>query len=749
MSETDFDDPNIVSESIDAALSSRYLAYSLSTITQRALPDLRDGLKPVHRRILFAMRELKLKPETGFKKCARVVGDVIGRFHPHGDQAVYDALVRLSQSFAQRYPLVDGQGNFGNIDGDGAAAMRYTESRLTQASDILLDGIDRDTVDFRKTFSGEDDEPVVLPAGFPNLLANGTSGIAVGMATSIPPHNAGELIDACLHLIKYPNASIATLMKYVPGPDFPTGGVLVDGPEEIQAAYETGKGGFRLRARWEKEELSRGQWQVVITEIPYGVPKSRIVEKLAGLIEAKKAPLLDDVRDESAEDVRMVLVPKSKNVDPDIFMESLFKLSDLESRISLNLNVLDSSRTPGVRSLREALRGWLDHRKVVLVRGTNWRLDKIAHRLDVLAGYLVAFLNLDEVIRIIREEDDPKAELMQAFHLNERQAEAILNMRLRSLRKLEEMEIRTEHADLEKEQAELRELLASDDAQWKRIGEDMRAVKKRLADFMDGDVRRTSLEEAPEASAEDVLEAMVVKEPITVVLSEKGWIRSLKGKNVDISGVKFKEGDRAAFSVSAETTDKLVLFGSNGKFYTLGCDKLPGGRGQGEPIRLLVDMDESHVPIAMFVPEAGRKLLLASSAGYGFVVNEEDVIASTKSGKQVLNVSGGVEAQVCVPVQGDHVAVVGENRKVLIFPVSELNEMSRGKGTKLQAYKDGGLVDAIVFDAEEGLYWTASSGRRSEYKDWKLWLGKRAQAGRMAQRGFSSAGRFGTARGSV
>lgn len=749
MSDTDFNNPNVVTESIDTALTSRYLAYSLSTITQRALPDLRDGLKPVHRRILYAMRELKLKPESGFKKCARVVGDVIGRFHPHGDQAVYDALVRLSQNFAQRYPLVDGQGNFGNIDGDGAAAMRYTESRLTQAADILLEGIDRDTVDFRKTFSGEDEEPVVLPAGFPNLLANGTSGIAVGMATSIPPHNASELIDVCLHLIKHPNASISTLMKYVPGPDFPTGGILVNGPEEIEAAYENGRGSFRLRARWEKEDLTRGQWQVVVSEIPFGVPKSRVVEKLASLIEAKKAPLLDDVRDESAEDVRMVLVPKSKNVDPDIFMESLFKLSDLESRIGLNLNVLDSRRTPGVRSLREALRGWLDHRKEVLVRGTNWRLGKIAHRLDVLAGYLVAFLNLDEVIRIIREEDDPKSGLMKTFHLNERQAEAILNMRLRSLRKLEEMEIRTEHAELEKEQAGLRALLASNDAQWKRIGDDLRIVKKRLADFMDGDLRRTTLEDAPQASAEDVLEAMVVKEPITVVLSEKGWIRSLKGKNVDVSGVKFKEGDRAAFAVSAETTDKLVLFGSNGKFYTLGCDKLPGGRGQGEPIRLLVDMEESHVPIAMFVPKAGSKLLLASSAGYGFVVNEEDVIASTKSGKQVLNVSGGVEAQVCVPVQGDHVAVAGENRKVLVFPVAELNEMTRGKGTKLQSYKGGGLADAIVFDGKEGLFWTTASGRRTEYQEWKMWLGKRAQAGRMAQRGFPASGRFGRPQGSV
>ncbi len=742
MSQTSDIDNRIVEESFDEALSSRYLAYSLSTITQRALPDLRDGLKPVHRRILYAMRELKLRPETGFKKCARVVGDVIGRFHPHGDQAVYDAMVRLSQAFSQRYPLVDGQGNFGNIDGDGAAAMRYTEARLTHAAELLLVRIDENTVDFRQTFSGDDDEPVVLPAGFPNLLANGTSGIAVGMATAVPPHNASELIAACLHLIKHPNASISSLMKHIPGPDFPTGGVLVEDAAKIEESYETGRGGFRLRAKWQIETLSHGQWQILVSEIPYMVQKSRLIERLATLIETKKLPLLADVRDESAEEVRVILEPKTKTIDPELFMESLFRLSDLEVRIPLNLNVLDKDGRPAVRSLREALLGWLDHQREVLLRSSKWRLEKIERRLDTLAGYLIAFLNLDEVIRIIREEDHPKTQLMTSFSLNEAQAEAILNMRLRSLRKLEEMEIRVEDQKLREEQSELEELLKSDEQQWKKITADLRAVKKLLADADDNDARRTLISEAPLASTEDVLEALVVKEPITVVLSERGWIRALKGKNVDVSGVKFKEGDRAAFAVSADTTDKLVLFASNGKFYTLGCDKLPGGRGQGEPIRLMIDMEEHHVTIAMFIADPNRKLLVASSAGYGFVVREKNVMAMTKGGKQVLNVSGSVEACVCTPVKGDHVAVIGENRKVLIYPLDELNEMNRGKGTKLQSYKDGGLADAIVFDGDEGLFWTSSSGRRTAYQDWKLWLGKRAQAGRIAQRGFPVSTRF-------
>ncbi|PHR62767.1 MAG: DNA topoisomerase IV subunit A [Robiginitomaculum sp.] len=743
MSDTTIKAPSVVEESIDDALSSRYLAYSLSTITQRALPDLRDGLKPVHRRILYAMLELKLRPGSGFKKCARVVGDVIGRFHPHGDQAVYDALVRLSQLFAQRYPLVDGQGNFGNIDGDGPAAMRYTEARLTKAADLLLAGIEEDTVDFRQTFSGDDDEPVVLPAGYPNLLANGTSGIAVGMATSVPPHNANELLDACLHLIKHPNASIATLMKYIPGPDFPTGGILVEAPDKIAESYATGRGGFRLRSRWEKEDLKHGQWRIIITEIPYSVQKSKLIEKLALLIETKKLPLLGDVSDESAEDVRVVLEPKTKAVNPDLFMESLFRLSDLEVRIPLNLNVLDAQRKPAVRSLREALLGWLAHKREVLQRGANWRLGKISSRLDVLAGYLVAFLNLDEVIRIIREDDDPKSSLMQTFSLADAQAEAILNMRLRSLRKLEEMEIRGEDARLRIEQGELQSLLASETAQWAKITTDLREVKKVLAKACDGDHRRTSFASAPTTTIEQVLKSLVVKEPITVVLSEKGWIRALKGKNVDIAGVKFKDGDRAAFAVSADTTDKLMLFASNGKFYTLGCDKLPGGRGQGEPIRLIIDLDENHVPISMFVTDPARKLLVASSAGYGFIVPEREVVSLKRGGKQVLNVLGDVEARVCVAASGDHLAVIGENRKVLIYPLDQINEMNRGKGIRLQAYKDGGLSDAITFEQSEGLFWTTASGRRTEYQDWKLWLGKRAGSGRIAQRGFPGSTRFG------
>ena len=732
----------ILEEPIDDALSSRYLAYSLSTITQRALPDVRDGLKPVHRRILYAMRELKLDPESGFKKCARVVGDVIGRFHPHGDQAVYDALVRLAQDFAQRYRLVDGQGNFGNVDGDSAAAMRYTESRLTIAARLLLEGINEDTVDFRATYSGEDDEPVVLPAGFPNLLANGSNGIAVGMATSIPPHNAAELLDAAAHLVKHPGASIDTLMKFVPGPDFPTGGVIVE-PEESRAeAYRTGRGGFRLRSRWEREDLPRGQWQIVVTEIPYQVQKAKLIEKLAMLIETKKLPLLGDVRDESAEDIRLILEPRSRTVDPDIFMESLFALSDLEVRISLNLNVLAADGTPGVLSLRETLQAWLDHRREVLQRRTRARLGKIATRLEVLSGYIIAFLNLDEVIRIIREEDHPKAELIRAFSLTETQAEAILNMRLRSLRKLEEMELRREDEALQGEQATLKTLLADDQAQWKAILGEIKEAKTLLGPKTEGGARRSSFAEAAPQDRSAVLEAMVIKEPLTIVLSEKGWIRALKGHGTDIADIRFKEDDKAAFVVPVQSTDKLVLFATNGKAYTLPCDKLPGGRGHGDPIRLLIDMDESHAPIALFVHEPGAKLLVAATTGHGFIVPEEAVIALTKGGKQVLNVSGAAEAVLCKRIAGDHIAVIGENRKMLCYPLAEINEMNRGKGVKLQSYKDGGLADAITFNAEDGLVWTDPGGRSFVCKDWRQWLGKRAQAGRMAPRGFPRSGLF-------
>ncbi len=732
----------ILDEPIDDALSSRYLAYSLSTITQRALPDVRDGLKPVHRRILYAMRELKLDPDSGFKKCARVVGDVIGRFHPHGDQAVYDALVRLAQDFAQRYQLVDGQGNFGNVDGDSAAAMRYTESRLTIAARLLLEGINEDTVDFRATYSGEDDEPVVLPAGFPNLLANGSNGIAVGMATSIPPHNAAELLDAAAHLIKHPGASIATLMKYVPGPDFPTGGIIVE-PEASRAeAYATGRGGFRLRSRWIREELPRGQWQIVVTEIPYQVQKAKLIEKLAALIETRKLPLLGDVRDESAEDIRLILEPKSRTVDLDIFMESLFALSDLEVRISLNLNVLGADGTPGVLSLQETLQAWLDHRRIVLQRRTEARLGKIANRLEVLSGYIIAFLNLDEVIRIIREKDQPKAELIQTFSLSEIQAEAILNMRLRSLRKLEEMELRREDEALKDEQSELTALLGSEDAQWQAITGEIRQAKALLGPKSEGGARRSDFAEAVQPDRSAVLEAMVVKEPLTIVLSEKGWIRALKGHGIDKADIRFKEDDKAAFVVPVQSTDKLVLFATNGKAYTLPCDKLPGGRGHGDPIRLLIDLDESHAPIALFVHDPAAKLLVASTTGHGFQVQEAALIAMTKGGKQVLNVGAGAEAVVCTRITGDHLAVVGENRKVLCYPMDEVNEMSRGKGVKLQNYKDGSLADAITFLGEDGLRWTDPGGRTVACKDWQNWLGKRAQAGRMAPRGFPRSGLF-------
>ncbi len=732
----------ILDESIDDALSSRYLAYSLSTITQRALPDVRDGLKPVHRRILFAMRELKLDPESGFKKCARVVGDVIGRFHPHGDQAVYDALVRLAQDFAQRYRLVDGQGNFGNVDGDSAAAMRYTESRLTIAARLLLEGIDEDTVDFRTTYSGEDDEPVVLPAGYPNLLANGANGIAVGMATSIPPHNAAELLDAAAHLIKFPGASIATLMKFVPGPDFPTGGIIVE-PEQTRAeAYASGRGGFRLRSRWEREELARGQWQIVITEIPYQVQKAKLIEKLALLIETKKLPLLGDVRDESAEDIRLVLEPRSRTVDADVFMESLFALSDLEVRISLNLNVLGSDGTPGVLSLREALQAWLDHRREVLQRRTRARLGKIANRLEVLSGYIIAFLNLDEVIRIIREEDHPKADLISAFSLTETQAEAILNMRLRSLRKLEEMELRREDETLHGEQTELNALLADSNMQWAKITTEIKQAKVLLGPKSEGGARRSSFANIIPQDRNAVLEAMVVKEPLTIVLSEKGWIRALKGHGTDITDIKFKEGDEAAFVVPVQSTDKLVLFASNGKAYTLPCDKLPGGRGHGDPIRLLIDLDESHTPIALFVHEPTAKLLVAATTGHGFVLEEKAIIALTKGGKQVLNIGPAAEAIVCTRITGDYLAVVGENHKMLCYPLAEVNKMARGKGVKLQSYKDGGLADAMTFIAQDGLVWTDPGGRSITCKDWRDWLGKRAQAGRLAPRGFPRSGLF-------
>ncbi len=728
---------DIIEEHIDDALSSRYLAYALSTITMRALPDVRDGLKPVHRRILYAMRQLKLNPETAHKKCARIVGDVMGQYHPHGDQSIYDALVKLSQEFSTRYPLVDGQGNFGNIDGDSAAAMRYTEARMMAAGVALLDGIDEDAVDFIATYNEEDEEPAVLPGGFPNLLANGATGIAVGMATSIPPHNLGEICNAALHLIKAPRARIETLMDHIQGPDFPTGGIIVEPKANMLEAYATGKGGFRVRARWHKEDIGRGQWQIVVTEIPYQVQKSRLIEKLAEAIETKKVPWLEDVRDESAEDVRIILEPKSKNIEADILMESLFKFTELETRISLNMNVLDATRTPRVMNLREVLQAFLDHRRNVLQRRTQQRLGKIIDRMEILEGYRIAFLNLDEVIRIIRFEDKPKTELIKAFKLTDRQADAILNMRLRALNKLQEIEIKTEFDQLANEKKTLDELLASTDRQWKTIAGQIRELREAYKT----DKRRSGFADQPDMDI-DFATAFIAKEPITVVLSEKGWIRAMKGKVDDVSSLKFKEGDGPAFIVPAETTDKLIMFASNGKFYTLSGDKLPGGRGNGEPVRLMVDLEDDHVPIGLFLHNPERELLIASSDGYGFRVKENEIVASTRGGRKTLNVKGDVEALRCVEVVGSKIASIGENRKILIFDISELPEMGRGKGVRIQKYKDGGLADVTTFNPDEGLAFIDSAGRRNSVSDWTMLEGKRAQAGRMAPRGFSRSGTF-------
>lgn len=731
----------IISEHIDDALSTRYLAYALSTITQRALPDVRDGMKPVHRRILYAMRQLKLNPENAHKKCARIVGDVMGQYHPHGDASIYDALVKLSQSFSARYPLVDGQGNFGNIDGDSPAAMRYTEAKMTAAGLALLEGIDEDAVDFIPTYNEEDEEPQVLPAGFPNLLANGSQGIAVGMATSIPPHNVAEICGAALHLIKTPRARIETLMDHILGPDLPTGGIIVEPKASMLEAYATGKGSFKVRSRWSVEDTGRGTYQIIVTEIPYQVQKSRLIEKLAEIIETKKAPGLADVRDESAEDVRIVLEPRSKNIDPALLMESLFKVSELESRVSLNMNVLDATRTPRVMNLREVIQCWLDHRREVLQRRSSQRLGKIDLRMEVLDGYMIAFLNLDEVIRIIRFEDKPKDELIATFNLTERQADAILNMRLRALNKLQEIEIKSEYDKLAAEKAEIEALLGSDEKQWSVIADQVRELRNTYSLKTDLGARRTHFEDQPEIDV-DLTTAFITKEPITVVLSTMGWIRAMKGHVDDLSTLKFKDGDGLSFSAQAYTTDKIIVFASNGKFYTLGADKLPGGRGNGEPIRLMVDLENDHLPVGMFVHDETRELLIASSEGYGFRVSEKDIIASTRGGRKTLNVKGDSEAVRCIAITGEKVAVIGVNRKILIYDVSELPEMARGKGVRLQNYKDGGLADITTFKVEEGLYFLDSAGRRTEVSDWNLLEGKRAQAGRMAPRGFSRKGVF-------
>jgi len=726
------------------ALEERYLAYALSTIVNRALPDARDGLKPVHRRLLYAMQQLRLDPGAAFKKCARVVGDVIGKFHPHGDQAVYDALVRLAQDFAQRYPLIDGQGNFGNVDGDNPAAMRYTEARLTEIAHLLLDGIDEDAIDFKPTYDGSENEPVVLPGAFPNLLANGSQGIAVGMATSIPPHNAAELCDAALHLIATPNARSRTLLKYVPGPDFPTGGVIVDPPELIAEAYTTGRGSFRVRARWHKEDTGRGTYLIVVTEVPWLVQKGRLVERLAELINEKKLPLVADARDESAEDIRLVIEPRSRTVDAALLMESLFKLTELESRIPLNMNVLVRGRVPKVVGLAEALTEWLAHRREVLQRRSRFRLNQIEHRLEVLGGYLVVYLNLDRVIRIIRSEDEPKPVLMKAFKLSEVQTDAVLNMRLRNLRKLEEMQIRQEDKELRAERKALKDLLASDKEQWSRIADEIRQVRAKVGPKTALGKRRTSFSEAPEHDESAIEQALVEREPITVVVSDKGWIRALRGIVTDLSGIAFKADDGLKFAFQAETTSKCLVLATNGRFYTLEAAKLPGGRGHGEPIRLFIDLEQEADLVRVFSYQGARKLLLASAHGRGFVVSEDECVANTRKGKQVLNVAPPDGARALAVVEGELVATIGENRKLVIFPIDQVPEMSRGRGVRLQRYKDGGLSDIKTFKAQEGLSWTDAAGRAFSLtlKELADWRGNRADAGRLAPKGFPRSNKF-------
>jgi topoisomerase-4 subunit A len=721
------------------ALSERYLAYAMSTIMARSLPDVRDGLKPVHRRLLWAMHQLKLDPEAGFKKCARIVGDVMGKYHPHGDAAIYDAMVRLAQDFAARYPLVEGQGNFGNIDGDNAAAMRYTEARLTAVAQAMLRGIDENTVDFRVTYDGEEQEPVVLPAAFPNLLANGANGIAVGMATSIPPHNAGELCAAALHLIADPSADTAALLAHLPGPDFPTGGVLVEPPEAIREAYETGRGGFRLRARWAREELKAGTWRIVVTEIPYQVQKAKLIEQIAQLLEEKKLPLLGDIRDESTDVIRLVIEPKSRNVDPAVLMETLFRATALEARIPLNLNVLDAERTPRVMGLKAALQAWLDHRHVVLVRGTEHRLAAIARRLEILDGYLIVYLNLDEVIRIVREEDKPKEALMATFSLSETQANAILDMRLRALRRLEEMEIRKEHRKLSAEQKSLQGLMKSEAKRWEMIAAEIAATRAAFGEGALG-ARRTETGRLLPAVLVDEA-AFVEREPITVILSEKGWIRAQKGHLAADAEVRFKEGDALHLAVHAQTTDRIVLFATNGRAFTLKGEAVPRGR-DGQPVRLLVELTNEDQVVALFVPADGERFLLAASDGRGFVVKAEELLAEKRTGKQVLLLDAGREAMVCVPVEGDSVATVGENRKLLVFPLDQVPEMTRGRGVQLQSYRDGGLSDVKVFRRAEGLSWALGDRVRTE-TDLTPWRGQRAGAGKLPPNGFPRSNKFG------
>src|SRR5580692_8559272 len=709
------------------ALEERYLAYALSTIMGRALPDARDGLKPVHRRILYCMHILKLDPGTAFKKCAKIVGDVMGSFHPHGDQAIYEALVRLAQDFVSRYPLVEGQGNFGNIDGDNAAAYRYTEARMTDVARLIMEGVDEDSVDWRDNYSGDTKEPIVMPSAVPNLLANGAQGIAVGMATSIPPHNIAELCDAALYVIAHPGADIEALATFVPGPDFPTGGVVIDDKAAIIETYRAGRGAFRVRARWTKEDTGRGGWVAVVSEIPYGVQKSRLIEQIANLLNERKIPLLADVRDESTEDVRIVLEPRTRAVEPETLMESLFRLTELEARVSVNMNVLVDGVTPRVVSLGEALRQWLDHRRNVLVRRSRHRLAAIDKRLELLAGMIIVFLNLDEVIRIVREDDDPKEALKVRFSLSELRAVYVLDTRLRSLRRLEEMALRKEQDDLSKEKATIEALLASEKKQWQMIAVEIRDVKKKFGPDTALGRRRTSFEAAPE-----------------VVVSQKGWIRALKGQVADVSAATFKGDDGLKTAFFAETTSKILVLASDGKVFTLDASKLPGGRGQGEPIRLMADLDESASIVAVWAYAAGVKRLIASSDGNGFVVGDDELLSSTRKGRAVLNVTAPAVAALIVPAAGDHVAIIGQNRKLIVFPFAQLNEMARGKGTRLQRYKDGGISDAKVFAIAEGLTWRDSAGRtftvaRPELKEW---IGNRAEAGRLPPKGFPKTNRF-------
>lgn len=728
----------------EKALGERYLSYALSTIISRSLPDVRDGLKPVHRRLIYAMQQLRLNPNSSFKKSARVVGDVMGKFHPHGDAAIYDALVRLAQDFSVRYPLIDGQGNFGNIDGDNAAAMRYTEARLTAVATALMEGIDEDAIDFRPTYDGESAEPIVFPAAFPNLLANGATGIAVGMATSIPPHNVAEICHALMHLIEKPEATVRDLVQFLPAPDFPTGGTLVEHQESLIKAYETGRGSFRLRAKWEVEQQKAGLYRVIITEIPFQVSKSKLIEKIATLLSDKKLPLLNDILDESADDIRIVLEPKSRNVDPEVLMESLFRQTDLETRISLNMNVLDGGRIPRVMSLKEVLQAYLDHRQIVLKRRTEHRLSQIANRLELLDGYLIAYLNIDEVIRIIRDEDDPKQVMMEKFNLSDNQVEAILNMRLRALRKLQEIEIRKEHQELIEEQEKLNKLLATPNLQWKRIKHDLKELEKTYGLETPLGKRRTLITE-PTDTVIIPIEAVIEREDVTVICSAKGWIRAVKGHQVSAEDLKYKDGDEAGYILPASTTDKLLILASNGRFYTLSIDKLPRGRGHGDPVRLMIDLDNTHDIISLMIAsnKPDQKYLLASSDGRGFLVEESNLIAQTRSGKQVMTPADGAKVLSCVMIAegADLIITIGDNRKLLAFPLADLPTMSRGRGVTLQKYRQGNLSDVTVIKESDGLKWERA-GKQHHEKDLWTWRGRRATLGRLAPIGFPRTNKF-------